>query len=352
MQACRYYVWAAFLCCGWGLSCSGDEPGAEAAAGRSERTTNVAVYLLRPDTLVQYSLLPVTARAWRDVQLSFQEGGVVLEALKEVGDRVAAGDVLARLDAELLEAAAIEAEAGLEFQRFSSENARQLFGEGTIPEQEFRGAVYQLKRAESNQRTVRERLENAVLRAPFAGEVAARHIEVGQLVQPGTPAFHLVQAGRIRAQAWVPENQIADFSSGHTVELSFEAYPERVFQGLIGSIGPAADAMRRVFPLEVHLENPEGRLRPGMIGRLEMVRRMHQGVTVMPREGVLQRETGPVAFVVNDASAHLRPIELGAASGDRVIVRAGLAFGDRVVVKGGRDLIDGDPVRVTEVLEP
>jgi hypothetical protein len=67
---------------------------------------------------------------------------------------------------------------------------------------------------------------------------------------------------------------------------------------------------------------------------------------VAPREAILERETGPVAFVAIDNRAYLRPLELGAAETDKVVVKSGLAFGDQLIVKGNRDLIDGDPIQM------
>ena len=329
--------------------CSASESDVPTPADEPARTTNVSVYALRPDTLIQHALLPVSAIAWREVTLSFQEGGVVKEILADLNDPVEADQPLARLDADLLKAALVEARAGLDFQRYNHEHAAQLHADGSIPERELRAADYELKRAESHFKTTRKRLQNTVLRAPFAGRIADRSVELGQLLQPGLPAFHLVQTGRMKVGAWAPENQVTDFSEKNQVEVFFDTYPGQTFTGRIGRIGPAAATSRRVFPLEIHLDNPEGRIRPGMIGRMRAVRRVHAGVVVVPRQAVQERESGPAIFVIDDDRASLRAVELGATEGDRLIVESGLDFSERIVVKGGRDLIDGDQVRITEV---
>ena len=103
---------------------------------------------------------------------------------------------------------------------------------------------------------------------------------------------------------------------------------------------------RGFFPIEVHLPNPTGHIRPGMIGTLKAVRRTHRQVVVIPREAIIERETGPVAFVVKGNTALLRPLSLGPSEAERVVVQKGLAFGDQIIVKGGRDLIDGDRVAI------
>ena len=83
-----------------------------------------------------------------------------------------------------------------------------------------------------------------------------------------------------------------------------------------------------------------------MIGTLKAVRRIHRQVVVIPREAIIERETGPVAFVVKGGRAFMRPLSLGPSEAERVVVQKGLSSGDQIIVKGGRDLIDGDRVAI------
>lgn len=333
------------------MGCGGVEDEAAALPAENSRLMNVAVYALKADTLQQYSRLPATAKPWREVDLNFLEGGVVAQVLYDMGDRVGAKENLAFLDTELLQAAAIEAEAGFKFQHYHFEHSKELHAEGSVSENELYTAEYNLKRAESTLKAISVRLDKSILQAPFAGQVAQCTIKPGQLVQPGSKAMRLVQIDSMKVEIWVPENQIADFVLHRPVEIRFEAYPERSFKGVVGRIGPEADSSRRVFPMEVHMANPAGHIRPGMIGRVEVVRKVHADVVVIPREAVLEREIGPAAFVVKAGKAQLKSLVLGDSEGDRVVVKEGLAWDEEVVVKGGRDLIEGDLVRVTEVLQ-
>ena len=83
-----------------------------------------------------------------------------------------------------------------------------------------------------------------------------------------------------------------------------------------------------------------------MIGKLQILRHTYRQAVVAPREAILERETGPVAFVAIDNKAYLRPLELGAAESDKVVVKSGLKFNDQLIIKGNRDLIDGDPILI------
>ncbi len=151
-------------------------------------------------------------------------------------------------------------------------------------------------------------------------------------------------------RAWVSENDIGDFEVGRDVDVLLDAIPRRVFGGQIGRVGPAADPRRRVFPIEVNIDNADGAIRPGMVGKLVVRRRTFTDVVVIPREAIVERETGPVAFVIENDRAVFRSLQLGVGQGNRVIALSGVEPGERLIVSGSRDLIDGERVIVREVV--
>ena len=316
---------------------------------KNERITNISILQIQPDSLVQYSHLPAAVKAFREVTISALESGVVARIFKDLGNEVEKEEVLAEQVSPLLQSSAIEAEGELTFQNYNLERARELHAEGSISEQDFLEAQYHQQRTKSKALSIRTRLGYLQIKAPFKGEVAARSIEIGQLIGPGGPAFHLVQTHRVKVEAWVPENEIADFAEGAAVEIKFDAHPSQVFRGTVTRLGPASRAGRRVYPLEVDMPNEDGTILPGMMGKLKAVRRAHRNVVVIPRQAVLEREEGPAAFITRDSLATMRSITLGPSSGDRVVVTRGLVFGDHLIVKGARDLIEGDRVQVMEI---
>ena len=329
------------------LGC-GDESSAEKEMPLY-RTTNVSTFELKPDSLIQYSRLSATIQAWRDVTISALEAGEVIRTYKDVGDYAKRGENLAQLNMELLQAALIEAEADLKFQTYNYERSKQLFSEGSISEQAHFAAEYDFQKAQSTAQTLKHRLSYGRIQAPFSGHIAKRYLSEGQYIARGGATFRIVQTDSMRVGAWVAESEIIDFAKGNLVSLVLDALPHQTYEGTIAHVGPAADTDQRVFPIEVHLPNPTGHIRPGMIGTMKALRRTYRQVVVIPREAVIERETGPVAFVVKDNRAFLRPLSLGPSEAERVVVQKGLSFGDRIIVKGGRDLIDGDLVAIKNV---
>lgn len=313
------------------------------------RQTNVTVQTLRPESLNQYSRLPATVKAWHDATLSALESGVVSTVSKDFGDTVQRGDTLAQLDLEVLEQMAIESQANLKYQTYNFKHSKKLIQEGSISEQAHHSAEYDFQRARSNARTIATRLSFGNIRAPFSGQIAQRFIDKGQLVAQGSPTFRLVQVDSLRIEAWVSEEEIVDLEVGRSITLTLDAFHGESFQGTIKKMGTTADDKRRVYPIEAHLANPDERILPGMIGKLKIMRQTYRQVVVVPREAILERETGPVAFVAIDNKAHLRPLTLGPAENASVVVKHGLEFGDQLILKGNRDLIDGDPIQIKKM---
>jgi RND family efflux transporter MFP subunit len=254
-------------------------------------------------------------------------------------------ETMAQLKLDVLDQMAIEAEANLEFQSYNFKHSQDLLAEGSISEQAHQQSKYAYKSALSRAQTIATRRGFGNIRAPFRGRIAKRFIDIGQMVNQGGPAFRVAQVDSIRLTAWVSESEIVDLQKGRKVTLTLDAFPGEMMEGMIGKMGVAADDKRRVFPVEVHMANISERILPGMLGKVQILRHAYRGVVVASREAILERETGPVAFVVVDNRAFLRPLELGAAQNDRVVVRSGLGFGDRLIIRGNRDLIDGDPIQ-------
>ena len=330
------------------VHCGSTDPS-ELSANRAEQLshhTNVSSQIIQLSSLTQFSRLPTTVEAWQDATIGALESGVVSALHKDLGDQVSEGEILAELKLDVLEDMAIEAEAGLKFQAYNLAHSQKLMAEGSISEQAHFATEYEFGRAQSNALAIRTRLGFGQIRAPFEGRIAERFVDLGQLLGQGSPVFRLVQIDRVRIKIWVSEQEIVDFEPGGPVTVTLDPFPGIVFPGSIGRLGSAADTKRRVFPIEVDLDNPDGRILPGMIGKAQILRHTFDQVVVVPREAVLERETGSIAFIAQNNRAVLRRLVLGPAEGDRVVVLEGLKPGEELIISGNRDLIDGDPVLV------
>jgi RND family efflux transporter MFP subunit len=127
-----------------------------------------------------------------------------------------------------------------------------------------------------------------------------------------------------------------------------DAYPGEVFEATIVRIGAELDVRSRTLEVEADLDNADGRLKPGLPTRIEIVRREWPAALLIPAQAVVELESDDTVYVVEDDTIVRRVVELGPTLGDRVLVESGLAPGDRVVVEGMRRVSEGQIVEVVE----
>jgi membrane fusion protein (multidrug efflux system) len=329
-------------------ACAGGRADGIPGETQGEIPAPVSVLQLEPAGLTEHLEVSGLLEPWLEVDVTSELGGRVESVGFGDGQRVAEGRVLARVGTDLLEAARAEAEAVLLGAQADYERAQKLFEREAISRQQLVSAtsVYEAAKAQAEQ--ARLRVERSVVRAPVSGVALRREVEAGEVLSPGAPVTTLHQLHRLKAAGGIPESDVAAFEVGDEAVVEVDAYPGETFSGRIHFIGPAAAGASRTFPVEVALENADGRLRPGMIARLSLVKQRLDGVVVIDRDVLQDRDEGRAAVVVEGESARIRPVTLGASEGNRVVVESGLAPGEWLVISGQRGLADGQKVEIVE----
>jgi multidrug efflux pump subunit AcrA (membrane-fusion protein) len=192
-------------------------------------------------------------------------------------------------------------------------------------------------------------LHDTALVAPFSGVILQRSIEIGSLTGPSALAFVLADISVLKAAFAISDLALPNVRKGARTTLHFEAFPDRVFDGFISTIGPTADTSTRSFQVEVTMPNHAGVLRPGMIASLNLgPQRNVAAVLVAPLDAIVPGKSGAEAFAVmtvENGVAHRKPIAIGTTYGDRIAV-TGLRAGDKVVSSGAAFTSDGETVTV------
>ncbi len=349
--------------------CGGDARADDTGEGRpataattqesSSRVINVEVEALAPTDFREEIRLTGVVRASRDVTVSAEESGVIREIIVDRGRSVAEGAPLFRIDDRVLQAQLREAEARAALARETWERRRRLFEEdGVGSELAYLEARYQAEQAEAALENLRERADRAIIRAPFAGTLEDRAVEVGTSVAPGTPVARIVQVNPVKVSAGVPERLSGEVRVGAPVRITFDVLPGEVFEGQVNYVGATVNPRNRTFEAEVTLPNPGGIAKPEMVANVEILRDRLDGVIVVPQGALVRTEEGFVAFVVDvDAGSgdggvvRTRALRLGPAQRNQVVVEEGLEAGDRLVVVGQQQVAEGDRVRVVRTRE-
>jgi multidrug efflux pump subunit AcrA (membrane-fusion protein) len=233
-----------------------------------------------------------------------------------------------------------------EAQQAAAELGLALLRQGPRPEVRA-AADAELREAEAAAAQQRTYLAYSTIRAPFAGHITRRLVDPGATVSPVSPVATLVSLGTVKVLLAVPERDAPHLTPHSPALIRVDAFPERTFPGRVARINSALDPQSRTLAAEIHADNPEGLLLPGMFARAEVTLLTREGV-VIPSEAVLEEAGGAAVFVVKDGAAHRRPVETGYLQGTLIEIRQGLAGGESVVVAGQQGLRDGAAVRLLE----
>ncbi len=336
------------------------------ACGRSESRTEATPIPVRVEA-VSMTAAQQTARYAAvihpriEADLGFRVGGKLIARLVEIGDRVEAGTELAKLDPVDLMLQAHAAEAQLASARADAENARHDFeryaqlrqGQWTT-QQEYdkRRAVMETTAAkvgelEADLRIARNSSQYTTLVADAPGIVTAVLAEPGQVVSQGQAVFKIARRGEMEAVANLPEQQVAHLAGADMmVELwSDTGHP---ITGHLREVSPSADASTRTYQVKVTLVAPPPSVQLGMTATLIVGTKQTGQVAVLPMTALTKSGTEPAVWVLNGPGdgVELRPVQVAAYSGDRMVLSGGIHDGDRVVTAGAYKLDAGQKVRV------
>jgi membrane fusion protein (multidrug efflux system) len=325
------------------------------------------------------TILPGTVTPLNQTVIYPRAQGYVKQYFVDLGDRVAEGQKLAEietpeLDQQLEQARAqlVQAEAALgqakanrDFANTSLERYKALRPAGVASQQDLdqRGAQalvdqsnvavseanIQVQRA--NVRRLQQLKSFASVVAPFAGVIAARTVEPGALVAPGstTPLFELVATDPVRVFVAVPQDLAPSVRVGMKAQVTLREYPSRVFEGLIARSAGALDPATRTMRTEVRVPNADNALLTGMYSQVSLPLASPHAVYSLPASAVLADAQGTRVALVVDGKVQLRQVVIERDQGATISIARGLSAEDRVVRMATGSLSDGMEVEAKAV---
>jgi len=323
--------------------CGDGQPGGQPTpAVTSVRTLRVAA---EPVELTITATGAVEPRA--RVIVAAQQEGLVTEVRVREGDRVAAGQVLVRLDdreiqAQLAEAEARRIEAEAQWRRSAA-----LVADGLIAESQADTARAGFETAAARVTALQTRLSFTRITAPVGGVVTSRRVEVGNLAAARAALLEMAAGEGLVLRVPVSELDVVALAAGDAADVTVDALPGTRIAGRIGRIFPATEAGTRQVTVELELQDPPPAVKPGFLARATLVtERMADGLLV-PDTAVLRgSEVALYVYVVENGGARVRGVTVGARVAGRALISEGLSPGDEVVVEGTARLRDGAPVQV------
>lgn len=320
---------------------------------RFVRVINVEVAPISTEQFVEEIRLTAVAMANSDVMLEAEESGQIVEVFLDRGDPVAAGDAIAKIDDAILVAQVAQARAAADLASQTWDRRRRLFEEeGVGSEIAYLEARFAAEQSAAALAVLEERLGRTVIRAPFAGILDERHVDVGTMVGPGKTIGRIVQLDPVKVVAGVPERYAADVAVGASVEIVFEALGGATYGARIRYVSSTVHPQNRTFGIEAEVPNRNGAIKPQMVANLALARRVVEQAMVVPQDALIRVEGGYVVFVLAERDGHdvaeVRQVVLGPARRNLVVVESGVTPGERLVVVGQKSVADGDRVNVVE----
>jgi membrane fusion protein, multidrug efflux system len=326
------------------------ETGAEAAVQRGAQAVPVELAAAREDVLRRRIEAVGTTLARQAVDVVPLTSGRVASIDFEPGERVAKGAVLVQLDDEIEKAEVAEAAAGLREAELAFERATKLRTNNTVAQ----ATVDDLKAARDGAQArldgAARHLADRTVRAPFAGIVGLRRVDVGARVDDATVLTTLDDLSEVEVDFAVPEIFYGAIAPGQTVSAQSVAFGERRFEGKVTTIDSRIDRVGRSFRVRAILPNPDLTLPAGMFMHVELTLAERRAVTI-PEEAVVAEGATTFVFTTEDGRARRREVELGQRDLGRVEVRSGLEAGEQVVASGLQRLRDGAAVQIRDAAE-
>jgi RND family efflux transporter MFP subunit len=318
------------------------------------------VITVESGTIIVGPIISGELRPTREATVRAELGGSIVDIGVEEAQPVARSALLARIETRTLDDARQSAASGLRsaenqlaVARRESERAERLVEAGAVAARELDVARSSVTTAEAAVADARSRLASAeralgdtVIRAPFAGIVASRTANVGDVVMPGTELFRIIDPSSMRLEASVPSEDLSVLRGGATVEFTVRGY-DRSFTGRIERIAPQADSTTRQVPIYVAIPNVGGRLVAGLFAEGRVVSSSATGL-IVPANAVNTTEAESWVLRVRNGTAERVPVTLGLRDPRReqVQVVSGLSPGDTLLRGAAQGISPGTPVKV------
>lgn len=185
----------------------------------------------------------------------------------------------------------------------------------------------------------------AEITSPLPGVLTKYFLDIGQNVNPQVPVLEVAEINPVKALVQVTEKELNKVKTGQSARFRCDAYPDKVFHGRVAKISESLDINSRTSEVEIHSDNSDFKLKPGMFARVDIILKRKNSV-VIQRESLIQQETGYFVYAVKQDRAVKLPVETGIILETEVEILKGLKPQDAVVTIGWHNLVDGAAVEV------
>jgi membrane fusion protein, multidrug efflux system len=310
-----------------------------------------------------------TVAGAKSVDVSNDAPGRVDRIRFESGAVVKKNQVLVELDTSVERAELASAKSRRGLAEVNAKRSRLLVAEKVAAQAQLDNDEAALRTASTEVAQNQAEIERKVVRAPFAGRLGIREVDVGQYLTPGTRLTKLEEVGAVYVDFTLPQEQLGRVKEGMAVRISSAAFANAPIDGAISAVSPAVDNQTRSLQLRATIPSEADRLRPGMFVDVTVVTPTKSKVVAVPAMAVVHAPYGDSLFVIEDKPsgspgmtktpdgkpvkvARQQFVRLGESRGDFVAILEGLKAGQQVVSAGAFKLRNGSPIVIDNSVKP
>jgi membrane fusion protein (multidrug efflux system) len=306
----------------------------------------VITLTLKPERLEDKISLPAEVEPFEDLWVKAEVKGQVVSIPAKEGQLVEKGQLLVRLDDRDYRSRLARIEANYRLAKQDYERMATLVNKNIAAESKLDEIEARLEDLTAQRNEAQLSLDRTLITAPISGQLNEIKAKKGDLLDVNQQVAQILQFKKVKVTVGVPESDVAAVFDLNEAEVIIEALGNRRVQGKKVFLSRQPRTMARLYDLELMVLNPDGRILPGMFGRVELIKRVFDQALAVPLYAVIAQGDERFVYVEKDGQAEKRLIKLGVLVGWQVHVEAGLNPGERVIVVGHRFLDDGQAVKV------
>jgi len=304
----------------------------------------------------------------KSVAISNDAAGRVKKIHFESGDLVKQGQVLVELDTSVERAQLASAKSRRDLARTTANRSKMLVQENVLSKAQLETDQAQMKTAETDAAALSALIEKKIVRAPFAGRLGIRSVNMGQYLNPGTQLTTLEEIGAMYVDFTLPQQELSNVKDGMPVRITLDQGKGPAIDGVMSAVDPAIDNATRSIKLRASIPNKDDKLRAGMFVQVAVVMPQRGTVVTVPATAVVHASYGDSVFVIEDKKPDMpggtttpdgKPIKmarqqfvrLGEARGDFVAIVDGVKAGQEIVNAGAFKLRNNAPIVIDNTLK-
>ncbi len=317
-----------------------------------EKIVSVEIMKIKKESVQQKITYTAIASAINTVDIVAEVSGKVIESKKSLGEYITKKDILAVIDFtipksnyEQAKAQVISAENNLNVTKLNFSSDSTLYASNDISEFAFKNSASQLKNAQAQLLSAKAQLsvakksfEDTKIKSPINGFIARKYIEIGTMINPGTPIYRVVDLSKIKLNFGVPQSVVSQIKIGSKAKLHFSSVNNLTLNGIVKFISPQANEKTGTFEIEIQADNTNNIVRAGFTSKVTLFLTTPENRITVPDYAVINKAEDTYVYVVKNKKAILTKVKLDGRFGDRVIVENGLSEGDIIVIGGMKNL--------------